>query len=250
MRSVVTLPVTIFVQFVPVTVGSMPAQTPALRALMIFGLAKPMDTWYPAGPYSWKKVGSPIRRKESCAFWPSRVLVCSHSSPLAIRSAAGVATTPYRPCIMFGTRAWPASGEAVMPSDSYSGQVTILPVMPIVPKKPLVGVDSSNGHAPRSLGTIGITGRIVTCPEYESDGIAASPLAGQALVPNMMQGRYGVVATPAADRIARGEEWLQTNTLDGQKAHDSFLRIGEPTYFQEYGPAGWHVAIGFANPAI
>ncbi|MBA0085950.1 MAG: hypothetical protein HRJ53_13205, partial [Acidobacteria bacterium Pan2503] len=67
---------------------------------------------------------------------------------------------------------------------------------------------------------------------------------------NMMQGRYGVVATPAADRIARGEEWLQTNTLDGQKAHDSFLRIGEPSYFQEYGPAGWHVAIGFANPDI
>ena len=42
-----------------------------------------------------------------------------------------------------------------------------------------------------------------------------------------------MVATPAADRIARGEEWLQTNTLDGQKAHDSFMRIGEPSYFQE-----------------
>jgi hypothetical protein len=58
------------------------------------------------------------------------------------------------------------------------------------------------------------------------------------------------VATPGADRIGRGEEWLQTNTLDGQKAHDSFLRIGEPSFFQEYGPAGYHVTIGFANPAI
>ncbi len=66
----------------------------------------------------------------------------------------------------------------------------------------------------------------------------------------MMPGRYGVVATPAADRIARGEEWLQTNTLDGQKAHDSFLRVGEPSFFQEYGPAGYHVSIGFANPQI
>ena len=65
-----------------------------------------------------------------------------------------------------------------------------------------------------------------------------------------MPGRYGVIATPGADRIARGEEWLQTNTLDGQKAHDSFLRIGEPAYFQEYGPAGYHVSIGFANPTI
>ena len=96
----------------------------------------------------------------------------------------------------------------------------------------------------------GITGTIVTCPKYEKDGVTLSPLAGQAVVANMMPGRYGVIATPAADRIARGEEWLQTNTLDGQKAHDSFLRIGEPSFFQEYGPAGFHVSIGFANPAI
>jgi len=96
----------------------------------------------------------------------------------------------------------------------------------------------------------GITGTIVTCPQFELDGTTPSPLAGQAVVANLMPGRYGVVATPGADRIARGEEWLQTNTLDGQKAHDSFLRIGEPSFFQEYGPAGYHVSIGFANPAI
>ena len=99
-------------------------------------------------------------------------------------------------------------------------------------------------------GTLGITGTIVTCPKYEADGATLSPMAGQAVVANLMPGRYGVVATPAADRIARGEEWLQTNTLDGQKAHDSFLRIGEPSFFQEFGPAGYHVSIGFANPAI
>jgi len=115
---------------------------------------------------------------------------------------------------------------------------------------PLGGVDSTNGNALGSVGALGITGRIVTCPTYESDGVTLSPLAGQAVVANMMPGRYGVVATPAADRIARGEEWLQTNTLDGQKAHDSFLRVGEPPYFQEFGPAGFHVSIGFANPAI
>src|SRR5207253_9013753 len=96
----------------------------------------------------------------------------------------------------------------------------------------------------------GITGFIVTCPQYESDGVTPSPLAGQAVIANLMPGRWGVIATPGADRIARGEEWLQTNTLDGQKAHDAFTRIGEPGYFQEYGPAGFHVSIGFANPAI
>jgi hypothetical protein len=99
-------------------------------------------------------------------------------------------------------------------------------------------------------GNGGITGTIITCPKYEADNATLSPLAGQAVVANMYPGRYGIVATPAADRIARGEEWLQTNTLDGQKAHDSFLRVGEPSFFQEYGPAGYHVAIGFANPDI
>jgi hypothetical protein len=102
----------------------------------------------------------------------------------------------------------------------------------------------------------GITGTIVTCPKFEAqpNGGAVtnilSPLAGQAVVANLMPGRYGVVATPGADRIASGEEWLQTNTLDGQKAHDSFLRIGEPSFFQEFGPAGYHVSIGFASPQI
>ena len=28
------------------------------------------------------------------------------------------------------------------------------------------------------------------------------------------------------------------------------MRIGEPAYFQEFGPAGYHVTIGFANPKI
>ncbi len=96
----------------------------------------------------------------------------------------------------------------------------------------------------------GITGQIVTCPKYESDGKTLSPLAGQAVVANLMPGFYSVIATPGADRIARGEQWLQTNTLDGQKAMDAFIRIGEPAYFQEYGPAGYHDSIGFANPAI
>ncbi len=96
----------------------------------------------------------------------------------------------------------------------------------------------------------GLVGMVPTCPKYESDGKTPSPLVGQAIIANLMPGRYGVVATPAADRIGRGEEWLQTNTLDGQKAHDAFVKIGGPAYFQEFGPAGFHVAVGFANAKI
>jgi len=94
----------------------------------------------------------------------------------------------------------------------------------------------------------GMTGVIPVCPTYEADGVTLSPLAGQAVVANMPPGRYGIIATPAADRIARGEEWLQTNTLDGGKDHEAFIKAGEPAYFQEFGPASFHVSIGFANP--
>jgi hypothetical protein len=113
-------------------------------------------------------------------------------------------------------------------------------------------IDPNSGlnACPITQQATGITGMITVCPKYESDGQTLSPLAGQAVVANLMPGRFGVQAIPGADRIARGEEWLQTNTLDGQKAHDSFIRIGEPAYFQEFGPASYHVSIGFANPAV
>jgi Bacterial cadherin-like domain len=111
---------------------------------------------------------------------------------------------------------------------------------------PLTGLNA----CPISAKNDGLVGMIPTCPNFESDGKTPSPLAGQAVIANLMPGRYGIVATPAADRIARGEQWLQTNTLDGQKAHDAFIKVGGPAYFQEFGPAGFHVSIGFANPKI
>src|SRR5579871_3627491 len=115
---------------------------------------------------------------------------------------------------------------------------------------PLTGPTGAGAGLPGASPASGMTGMIVTCPKYESDGETLSPLAGQAIIENLMPDKFGVQAYPGADRIARGEEWLQTNTLDGQHPHDTFVRAGEPTYFQEYGPAGYHAAIGFANPAL
>jgi hypothetical protein len=117
---------------------------------------------------------------------------------------------------------------------------------------PVTGKDACpiSAQATSDPTQAGITGMIVTCPKYEADGTTLSPLAGQAVIANLMPTKFSVQAYPGADRIARGEEWIQTNTLDGQHPHDSFIRVGEPSYFQEYGPAGYHVAIGFANPAI
>jgi len=130
-------------------------------------------------------------------------------------------------------------------SNSLAGTidpVTLMDACPVTanPNTGFDGTPSPNG----------LTGVIPVCPTFEADGVTLSPLAGQAVVANMPPGRYGIIATPAADRIARGEEWLQTNTLDGGKDHEAFLKAGEPAYFQEFGPAGFHVSIGFANPKI
>jgi hypothetical protein len=112
---------------------------------------------------------------------------------------------------------------------------------------PATGLDA----CPISPGSSdGLVGMIVTCPKYESDGTTLSPLAGHAIIANMYPGLYEVVASPGADRIARGEEWLQTNTLDGTKAIEAFIKAGEPAYFQEFGPGGYHVAVGFANAGV
>ncbi len=110
---------------------------------------------------------------------------------------------------------------------------------------PVTGFDA----CPISTTAPGVgIGVIVVCPQFESDGKTLSPLTGQAVVRNLMQGKYSLIAHPGAAREAAGEEWLQTNTLDGGHFLDSFLRVGEPPYFQEFGPGGYHVFMGMANP--
>ncbi len=75
----------------------------------------------------------------------------------------------------------------------------------------------------------GLVGMIVTCPKFEADGKTLSPLAGQALIKNLYPGLYEVFAVPGADRIARGEEWLQTNTLDGTRRGQPAERPPRPS---------------------
>ncbi len=111
---------------------------------------------------------------------------------------------------------------------------------------PLTGFDA----CPISTVGDGLVGMIPVCPELESDGVHESPLVGQAVIANLYPGLYEIVARPGADRIGRGEEWLQTNTLDGGAPHEVFIKANEPAYFQEFGPGNFHVSIGFANATI
>jgi hypothetical protein len=131
-------------------------------------------------------------------------------------------------------------------TNAYHGTIDPLTGLDACPISNIAGQDPLNlGGQP---GTIPV-GVIIVCPEFESDGQTKSPLVGRALISNLMPGKYSVIAHPGAAREAKGEEWLQTNTLDGTHFQDSFIRLGEPQYFQEYGPAGFHVFMGFVNPA-
>lgn len=103
---------------------------------------------------------------------------------------------------------------------------------------------SPNGH---------LVGVIYTCPNDPNAGTnAANPakyaLAGHALIKNLTPARYDVIAHPGAAREGAGEVWWQTETLEGTPAQDAFVGINEPQYFQEFGPPGPHVTIGFVNP--
>lgn len=106
---------------------------------------------------------------------------------------------------------------------------------------------------PRPRGSQnGPVGVIYTCPEFDDsrDPRHLNPLrlAGHALVRNINPDRYDVWVAPGADRTAKGETWYQVSTLEGTHANDAFAKSGEPGYFQEYGPPGFHAFVGFVNP--
>jgi hypothetical protein len=113
--------------------------------------------------------------------------------------------------------------------------------------------DDQNGQT-NGTGTSAdgnLVGAVYTCPNappgYTGDP-AVYALAGHALIKNLTPARYDVIAHPGAARDAAGETWWQTETLEGTPAQDAFVGIKEPVYFQEFGPPGPHVTLGFVNP--
>jgi hypothetical protein len=107
---------------------------------------------------------------------------------------------------------------------------------------------NTNGTASSAAGNL--VGVVYTCPNAPS-GFTGDPsiyaLAGHALIKNLTPARYDVIAHPAASREAAGEVWWQTETLEGTPAQDAFTGINEPSYFQEFGPPGFHTTVGFVN---
>ena len=66
---------------------------------------------------------------------------------------------------------------------------------------------------------------------------------GRVQMKYLFPAKYSVVVIPPT-----GTDWVQTSTLEGTPIIDAWVKPGEPPYFQEFGPPGYHVATGFARP--
>lgn len=74
-------------------------------------------------------------------------------------------------------------------------------------------------------------------------GIIKTGINGEALIKNLPPGKYGIIAVPPS-----GQGWVQTSTIEGTPTIDAWVKANEPQFFTEFGPPGWHVAIGFLKP--
>ncbi len=73
-------------------------------------------------------------------------------------------------------------------------------------------------------------------------GFLASGPDGVVVVKNLAPAKYTIEVNPPA-----GSDWQQTSTIEGTKGIDAWVKANEPSYFQEFGPAGHHVDVGFVR---
>lgn len=85
------------------------------------------------------------------------------------------------------------------------------------------------------------------------DGTVKTDANGEAVIKNLAPGKYGIQAVPpdAVKDPVTGKwvssSWTQTATIEGTKIIDAWVKANEPPFFQEFGPPGWHVFIGFVH---
>lgn len=73
-------------------------------------------------------------------------------------------------------------------------------------------------------------------------GIIMSGPGGVATIKNLFPAKYTIQVIPPG-----GSDWHQTTTIEGTKGDDAWVKNGEPSFFQEFGPPGHHVFTGFTH---
>jgi large repetitive protein len=76
----------------------------------------------------------------------------------------------------------------------------------------------------------------------KGSGFIASGPDGVARIKYLAPAKYTIEVIPPA-----GSDWHQTSTIEGTKGIDAWVKPNEPSFFQEFGPAGHHVDIGFVK---
>jgi len=81
-------------------------------------------------------------------------------------------------------------------------------------------------------------------PQVETmgDGFVLTDDNGEVIIKNLHPSKYGIIVAPPA-----GEGWFQTSTIEGKKVIDAWVKADEPPFFTEFGPAGFHVFVGFVK---
>ena len=76
----------------------------------------------------------------------------------------------------------------------------------------------------------------------KGNGIVLTGPDGTATIKNLFPGKYTMLIIPPANT-----DWQQTSTIEGTRGIDAWVKNNEPSFFQEFGPPGHHVFIGFTR---
>jgi large repetitive protein len=78
--------------------------------------------------------------------------------------------------------------------------------------------------------------------KVRGNGIVLTGPDGTATIKNLFPAKYTVIIVPPV-----GSDWHQTTTIEGGYGSDAWVKNNEPSFFQEFGPPGHHVFIGFTK---
>jgi hypothetical protein len=76
-------------------------------------------------------------------------------------------------------------------------------------------------------------------------GILVTDAHGHVLIKNLFPAKYTILVHPPV-----GSDYVQTSTIEGTKGDDAWVKNGEPPFFQEFGPPGHHVFVGFTHRGV
>ena len=89
---------------------------------------------------------------------------------------------------------------------------------------------------------LGTTYNVDGSVKVRGSGIVLTGPNGTAVIKNLFPAKYTVIIVPPVN-----SDWHQTSTIEGTRGQDAWVKNNEPSFFQEFGPPGHHVFIGFTR---